>query len=230
MRGLTMTKLRAITFAVFSCLFAVCGAGSPASAQSFDIGSGGQPTITGALNGSVTGSPDTTQNLVVTVNFGEVSPVNTNNLVRVVVPIAIRSNSPYQVSVSVAGSFNSNPQAVQPSDLGFGAINIRQMGNKSQDCGQSQHLFRAPFNNDPAANITLDAQGRIAYPSSLANVGANTVILSGPKLTKGNVTKHEENNGYIFDAILTIKPQFYVFGTFNATITFTISAGPNVPC
>jgi hypothetical protein len=225
-----MKKLRAITIAVFSCLLMLCAAASNGSAQTFDIGSGGAPTITGALGGSVTGTANTTQDLIVTVNFGEVSPANTNNLVIVVVPIAIRSDSPYQVSVSVAGAVSGNPQAVQRSDIGFGAINIRQMGSKSQDCNRSQHLFRAPFDNDPSANVTLNAQGRIAYPSTLASVGASAVILSGPKLTKGSLTKHEADNGYIFDAILTIKPQFYASGTFNAIITFTISTGPNVPC
>jgi hypothetical protein len=225
-----MTKLRAIIFSVFSCLFVLCATGSSASAQTFDIGSGGTSTITGALGGSVTGNVNTTQDLVVTVNFGELSPVNTNNLIKVVVPIAIRSDSPYQVSVSVAGTFDTDPQAVQRADIGFGARNIRQMGNKSQDCTRSQHLFRALFDNDPSTNVTLNAQGRTTYTSTLANVGANTVILSGPRLTRGGLTKHEDDNGYIFDAILTIRPQFYATGTFNATITFTISTGPNVPC
>jgi hypothetical protein len=224
-----MTKLRAITIALFSSLFALCCAGN-ASAQTFDIGSGGQPTITGALSGSVSGTSDTTQDLVVTINFGEVSPVNSGNLVKVLVPVAIRSTAPYQVSVSVAGTFNSNSQAVQRSDIGFGAMNMRQMGSKSQDCTQSPHLFRTPFNNDPSTNVTLDVNGRATYPSSLANVSGSTVILSGPKLTKGSITKHEADNGYIFDAIFTIKPQFYASGTFSATITFTISAGPNVLC
>jgi len=224
-----MTKLRAITIAIFSGLLALCAAG-PASAQTFDIGSGGVPTITGARGGSVTGTSDLTQDLVVTINFGEVSPINTNNLVKVVVPVGIRSTAPYQVSVSVVSTFNANPQAVQRSDIGFGVNNMQQMGSKSQDCTQSPHLFRSPFNNDPSANVTLDANGRTAYPSSLLNITGSTVILSGPKLTKGSVTKHENDNGYIFDAIFTIKPQFYVSGTFSATITFTISAGPNVPC
>jgi hypothetical protein len=225
-----MTKLRAITISIFSMLLALCAAEGSASAQTFDIGSGGLPTITGALGGSVTGTVDTTQDLVVTINFGEVSPINTSNLVKVVVPVAIRSTAPYQVSVSVAGTFNGNAQAVQRSDIGFGARNLRAMGIKSQDCNTSPHLFRAPFDNDPSLNVTLDVNGRAAYPSSLASVAGNTVILSGPKLTKGSVTKHETDNGYIFDAIFTIKPQFYVAGTFSATITFTISAGPNVPC
>jgi len=224
-----MTKLRAVTIAIFSCLLIICAAG-PTSAQVFDIGSGGAPTITGALRGSVTGTSDLTQDLVVTIDFGEVSPANSNSLVKVVVPIAIRSSGPYQVAVSVTGTFNGNAQAVQRSDIGFGVNNLRQLGFKAQDCTSSQHLFRAPFNNDPSTNVTLDVNGRAAYPSSLANVAGNTVILSGPKLTKGSLTRHEADNGYVFDAILTIKPQFYASGTFSATITFTISAGPNVPC
>lgn len=222
-------KRRAIIIAIHTCLLALSAAVS-ASAQTFDLSGGGQPTITGALGSTVSGSSSTTQDLVVTVNFGEVSPINTNNLVKVVVPIAIRSTDPYQVSVSVAGAFNANSQAVQKSDIGFGVLNMRQMGIKSQDCSRSPHLFRSPFDNDPSLGVTLDANGRAAYTSSLANVGAATVILSGPKLTKGSITKHEADNGYIFDAVFTIKPQFYASGTFSATITFTISAGPNVPC
>lgn len=221
-------KRRAITIVILSCLLALCAAGA-ASAQTFDIGGGGTPTITGAQGGSVTGSSGLTQDLVVTINFGEVSPVNANNIVKVVVPIGIRSTAPYQIAVSVAAAFNGNLQAVQASDIGFGAVNMRQMGLKSQDC-TVQHLFRSPFNNDPSATVTLNAAGRASYPSSLANVAASTVILSGPKLTKGSITKHEADNGYIFDAIFTIKPQYYVSGTFSATITFTISAGPSVGC
>jgi hypothetical protein len=228
-------KRRANTISIFHLLalllLLLCAAGSTASAQTFDLSGGGLPTMTGALNGSVSGTSNTTQDLVVTINFGEVSPVNANNLVKIVVPIAIRSTDPYQVTVSLAGTFNGNLQAVQRSDIGFGTANLRQMGNKSQDCDRSQHLFRTPFNNDPAMNVTFDANGRAAYPSSLSNIAAaSTVILSGPKLTKGSITKHEDDNGYIFDAILTIKPQFYAAGTFSGTLTFTISSGPNVPC
>lgn len=222
-------KRRAITIAVLSCLFLLCATARQASAQVFDLGAGGAPTITGAQGGSVSGSSSTLQDLVVTVNFGELSPVNTSNLVKVVVPVAIRSTAPYQVTVSVAGSFNANSQAVQRSDIGFGVQNMRQMGGKSQDC-TVPHLFRSPFNNDPSTGVTLDANGRAAYTSSLQNLGTATVVLTGPRLTKGSVTKHEADNGYIFDAIFTIKPQYYVTGSFSATITFNISAGPNVGC
>ena len=49
---------------------------SPASGQALDISSGGLPTITGAINGSVTGNAIVTDDLVVTINFGEVSPLS----------------------------------------------------------------------------------------------------------------------------------------------------------
>jgi hypothetical protein len=223
-----MTHRRTIRIALLAGLLVFCAS---ARAQQFDIGSGGLPTITGARGGSVTGSSDVTQDLVVNVDFGEVSPVNTSNVVKVVVPISIRSTSPYQVSVSVAGNFGSDPQAVQRSDIGFGARNIRALGPQSRVCNDSTHVFRAPFNNDPAASVALDSNGRAAYASSLANVGASAVILSGPELTKGNsITRREPDNGYVFDAILAIRPQFYASGNFTATLTFTISAGPNVRC
>src|SRR5437870_294563 len=85
-------------------------------AQNFDISSGGAPTITGTLGGSVTGSSSLLNDLVVTINFGEVSPKNTNGIVKVIVPIAIRSKKEYQVTVSAAGATNANPQAIQRSD------------------------------------------------------------------------------------------------------------------
>ena len=46
---------RFVTSAIFLGVLLVC-ATSEASAQNFDISSGGQPTIAGALGGSVTGS------------------------------------------------------------------------------------------------------------------------------------------------------------------------------
>jgi hypothetical protein len=166
----------------------------------------------------------------VTINFGEIGPVNTNSLVRVVVPIAIRSNQPYQVAVTVSGLGSGNSQALQASDIGFGAQNLRAMGNQSQVCNQSSHTFYSPFNNDPASTATIGANGRVSYQSSLSNVAGSTVILSGPRLTKSNSTNRGTNDGYIFDTIFAITPQFFSAGASSATLTFTISAGPSVPC
>jgi hypothetical protein len=200
------------------------------AAQTFDISSGGQPTISGALSGSVSGSSSVLNNLSVTVNFGEISPANSNSLVKVVVPIAVRSTQPYQISVTVSGFGNANPQALQSSDIGFGANNMRSLGSGAQSCTKSSHIFYAPFGNDPAVTKTIAANGRATYQSTLSNVSGSTVILSGPRLTKGSIGARETNDGYAFDTIFALTPQFFAAGGSSATITFTISAGPSVPC
>jgi hypothetical protein len=200
------------------------------SAQALDISSGGQPTITGAVNGSVTGNASVTSNLVVTINFGEVSPLNTNSIVKVIVPIAIRSNQPYQVAVSTTGLTNANAQALQASDVGLGLQNIRVLGGAGKICTQSTHIIRSPFDNDPAITATVGASGRVSYTSSLGNLSGSTVILSGPELSKNNSSNRQQSDGYVFDAIFAVTPQFFATGVSSATLIFSISAGPNAPC
>lgn len=199
-------------------------------AQALDISSGGLPTITGAVGGSVTGNANVTGDLVVTINFGEVSPLNTNSVVKVVVPIALRSNQPYQVAVSMSGLTNANLQALQASDVGFGLQNPRLLGGAGQTCNQSTHIIRSPFNNDPATSATIGSSGRVAYPSSLASLTGSTVILSGPELSKNNSSKRQQSDGWVFDAVFALTPQFFVSGVSSATLVFTISPGPNAPC
>ena len=217
-----------LSIPILICLVFIGGLGS-APAQALDISSGGTPTITGALSGSVTGSSSVLNNLSVTVNFGEVSPANTKSIVKVVVPITVRSNQAYMVVASITGGTNVNTQAVQRADIGFGVNNFRAMGSNSRVCTLSSHIFYAPFNNDPASNVTINASGRAAYLSTLNDIGTPATILSGPLLSNGKGTR-ATNDGYIFDAIFTMTPQFYAAGTTSAVITFTISAGPLVPC
>ena len=222
-------RLRHFTLAFLIVVSLFVGA-QTISAQALDISSGGQPTITGAVNGSVTGSANVRNDLVVTINFGEVSPLNTNSIVKVVVPIAIRSNQPYQVAVLMSGLTNANLQAVQDSDVGFGVQNLRLLGGAGQTCNQSTHIIQAPFDNDPALAASIGANGRVQYTSSLFNLSGSTVILSGPRLSKNNNANRQGSDGWIFDAIFTLTPQFFAPGVSSTTLVFTISAGPNVPC
>lgn len=222
-------RLRHFTYAFLSILI-LLAVSQKTSAQALDISSGGLPTITGDVNGSVTGSASVLNDLIVTVNFGEISPLNTNSIVKVIIPIALRSNQPYQVSVSVSGLNNANAQALQPADIGLGLQNIRKLGGAGQDCNQSTHVIRSPFNNDPATAATVGANGRMSYPSSLASLSGATIILSGPELSKNNSSKRQQSDGYVFDVIFTVTPQFFAAGVSSATLIFTISPGPNVPC
>ncbi len=213
---------------ILNCLAFVGGVGT-VPAQALDISSGGTPTITGALNGSVTGSSSVLNDLVVAINFGEISPANTSSLVKVVVPIAVRSNRAYRVTASVSGATNANLQAVQRTDIGFGVNNFRVMGSRARNCARSNHIIYNPFNNNPANSVTINANGRATYPSTINNIVSPTMILSGPRLSQGNAQRRTDN-GYIFDVIFTIMPQFYADGITSAVITFTISDGPNAPC
>ena len=222
-------RLRYVTYSLSIALFFLAFA-QTTFAQALDISSGGQPTITGTVGGSVTGSALVTNDLVVTINFGEVSPLNTNSIVKVTVPIALRSNQPYQVAVSMSGLNNANAQAVQAADVGFGLQNLRQLGGAGQVCNQSTHIIRTPFNNAPALTATIAANGRVSYQSSLGSLSGSTVILSGPELSKNNSSKRQQSDGWVFDAIFTLTPQFFASGVSSATLIFTISAGPNVPC
>ena len=222
-------RLRHCAYALLTILIFLAAV-QVASAQALDISSGGLPTITGAVNGSVTGSVSVQNDLVVTVNFGEVSPLNTNSVVKVVVPIALRSNQPYQLTVAMSGLTNANSQALQASDVGFGVQNLRLLGGAGKICTQSTHIIRSPFDNDPATTATVGSNGRVSYSSSLATLSGSTVILSGPELSKNNSAKRQLTDGYIFDAVLALTPQFFAAGVSSATLIFTISPGPNVPC
>src|SRR6185369_7621140 len=166
-------RSRYFTYALLSALI-LLAASQKTSAQALDISSGGLPTITGAVGGSVTGNGSVTNDLVVTINFGEVSPLNTNSIVKVVVPIALRSNQPYQVAVSMSGLNNANAEAVQASDVGFGLQNVRVLGGAGKICTQSAHTIRAPFNDDPALTATVGGTGRVSYTSSLGNLSGST--------------------------------------------------------
>jgi hypothetical protein len=222
-------RLVKVTYSLLIALLLLAFA-QTTSAQALDISTGGLPSITGAVNGSVTGDANVTNDLVVTINFGEVSPLNTNSIVKVVVPIAIRSNQPYQVAVSMSGLNNANAQALQASDIGFGLQNIRLLGGAGKICSQSTHIVPSPFNNDPATTATIGSNGRVSYSSSLTNLFGSTVILSGPELSKNNSIKRQQSDGYVFDVIFTLTPQFFASGVSSATLIFTISPGPNVPC
>lgn len=222
-------QLRLATFSFLAALIFLAVA-QKTSAQALDISSGGLPTITGAVGGSVTGNANVQNDLVVTINFGEVSPLNTNSVVKVVVPIALRSNQPYQVAVSMSGLTNANSEALQASDVGFGLQNPRLLGGAGQICNQSTHVISSPFNNDPANTAIVGANGRVSYPSSLASLSGSTVILSGPVLSKNNSIKRQQSDGWVFDAVFALTPQFFAAGVSSATLIFTISPGPNVPC
>lgn len=228
-RNHKLVVVRILTAVLLTCGL-VFSTGRPVLAARYDLGSFGLPTITGDVGGSVTGNSSLLSTLTVTVDFGELSPANPNQIVKVVIPIALRTDSAYQLAVTRSGTAPSDPNAIQFSDIGFGIQNLRPYGNKPTDCGDNSNIH-SPFNNDPSTTVTVNgATGRAQYPSSLANLGTSTVVMNGPQLSN-NFGGSGRNDGWAIDAVLAVKPQYFTPGASNTiTLTFVVSAGSLFLC
>ena len=206
--------------------------GTSADPNKHDIGSGGLATISStAFGGSVVSDPGLHADLVVAVNFGEVTPINTDPIIKVIIPVALRSRDDYQITLSVTGTLGTEPDALKLSDIGIGIRNLRSLGARAEPCGINS-IIRTPFNNDPTTSVTINpTTGRAQYPASLANIVGSTIVINGPHLSssQGN-WRRGTDNGYVFDLILAVVPQWYAAGSFNLTLTLTMSSGPNFNC
>ncbi len=214
-------------------LVSTSAAGQAGGQDVFDIGTGGTATITGAPGGTVIVNPSPLA-LEVTVNFGEVSPINPNPLVRVSVPVIIRSEAEYRLVASVVSSgMGTSADAIQLSDIGIGIVNLRAL-SRGEVCA-TPHTLYPPFNTDPS--LSVQRSPRASYPASLAQLGASTVVMSGPilssrnvKLNPRNIPGNQRENGWQFDLIFALAPQFFAPGNSSATVLLTISQGPTLPC
>ena len=77
-----------------------------------EINSGGAVTLTGNSGGGVTTDGVTNSPLAVSINLGELGPSNTNSFVTAQVPLKLRSNAAYVLSMSatVTSSGTSSKQ------------------------------------------------------------------------------------------------------------------------
>lgn len=193
----------------------------------FDIGTGGNATIAGTLNGSVVVNPSQLA-LQVTVDFGEISPINRNSMVRVSVPVTVRSEAAYQLVAQVASSgMSASPDGMQLSDIGIGILNVRPL-SRGRTCTTPQTVY-PPFNADPA--LTAQQTPRVAYAGNLSLLANARMVMTGPVLSSRPIALNNPGpNGWSFDLVLTVAPQFFVPGSSTATLVLTISQGPDTPC
>ena len=201
-----------------------------APSANFDIGSGGAPTLTGSLGGKVSvANGNLLSDLTVTVDLGEISPINRNAIIKVVVPIAVRATRDYDITVTVSsGGTGSTLNAPQLSDVGFGIQNLQIMG-KGKKCNVASHRITTPFANDPTT--TVNRTGRASFQSDLSDIGTSRVVMQGPELSTGAVNPRISDNGWRFDAIFALVPQFFEPGTAWVSLTFHIdAASSNLPC
>ena len=190
-----------------------------------EINSGGAVTLTGNLGGGVTTDGVSNSPLAVSINLGEVGPSNPNNFVFAQVPLKIRSNAPYVLSVSATvTSSGTSTSRIGAADVGFGLGTVSRAGTGVNSSGVDTNAT----SGDPTlpANGSVNATtGRYEFTgvrSNLSSFAAATTALSGPIIM--NAVPRSNANGLTVPAFFAIKPQFFENGTTTISVTFTVTA------
>ncbi|HEY9286315.1 MAG TPA: hypothetical protein VIP46_22880 [Pyrinomonadaceae bacterium] len=191
-----------------------------------ELNSGGAVTLTGNSGGGVTTDGVADNALAVVVNLGELGPANTNSFVRASVPLKVRSNTNYVLSMSATvTSSATSASRILASDIGFG------LGSFTRSSAVGVHTTGVDTDNtsgDPtnAANGAVNATtGRFEYTAARSHLGAfsaSTTVLSGARVL--NAVPRANTNGLVVPAVFSVKPQFYEEGSLTATATFTVAA------
>ncbi len=190
-----------------------------------ELDSGGNVTLTGNSGGGVTTNGTVNNPLAVVVNLGELGPSNTNAFVTASVPLKLRSNAAYVLSLAATvSSTGTTSNRITASDIGFGLGSITRSGIGVNAAGTDSNAT----SGDPtlAANGAVNAtSGRFEFTavrSNLAAFSTSTTALSGSFIM--NAVPRTNTNGLTLAAIFAVKPQFYENGSTTVVATFTISA------
>lgn len=190
-----------------------------------EINSGGAVTLTGNSGGGVTTDGVANSPLAVSINLGELGPSNTNSFVTASVPLKLRSNAGYVLSMSATvTSSGTTAQRIGAADVGFGLGTVSRTGTGVNTTGTDT--------NATSGDPTLPANGSVngtsgryeftAVRSNLSAFSSATTALSGPFVM--NAVPRSNGNGLTVPAFFAIKPQFFENGTTTISVSFTVSA------
>jgi len=193
-----------------------------ASVSNFvELNSGGAVTLSGNSGGGITTDGTVNSPLAVVVNFGELNPSNANSFVKLSVPLKMRSNTAYQLSMSstVSGA-GSTAYRLKATDIGFGLV----PSARSSNLATGTDTNATP--GDPTVGGSTDADGRWVFAGSNSTLGSfstSAEILSGPRINK--TVPRSDTTGLTVPAIFAVKPQFYdTASAVTITANFTITA------
>lgn len=190
-----------------------------------EINSGGNVTLTGNSGGGVTTDGVLNSPLAVSINLGELGPSNTNNFVTAQVPLKLRSNAGYVLSMTATvTSSGTTSNRIGAADVGFGLGTISRSGTGVNTTGTDTNAT----SGDPTlpANGSVNAaSGRYEFTavrSNLSAFSAATTALNGSFIM--NAVPRSNGNGLTVPAFFAIKPQFFENGTTTISVTFTVTA------
>jgi hypothetical protein len=190
-----------------------------------EINSGGSATLSGNSGGGITTDGVANSPLAVSINLGELGPSNTNSFVSALVPLKLRSNAPYVLSLSATvTSSGTTGNRIGAADVGFGLGTVTRSGTGVNTGGSDTNAT----SGDPtlAANGSVNGTtGRYEFTAVRSNLSAfssATTALSGPFIM--NAVPRSNANGLTVPAFFAIKPQFFENGTTTVSVTFTVVA------
>ena len=190
-----------------------------------EINSGGAVTLSGNSGGGV--SPDGVVNnpLAVSITLGELGPSNANSFVTASVPLKLRSNAAYVLSMNATvTSTGTTSNKIGAADVGFGLGSVTRSGTGVNTAGTDTNAT----SGDPtlAANGAVNGvSGRYEFTAVKSNLSAfssSTTALNGAFIM--NAVPKTNTNGLTVPAIFAIKPQFYENGSTTISVTFTVTA------
>src|ERR1043165_7966166 len=190
-----------------------------------EINSGGSVTLSGNSGGGITTDGVANSPLAVSINLGELGPSNTNPFVSAQVPLKLRSNASYVLSMTATvTSSGTTSNKIGAADVGFGLGTVTRSGTGVNTGGTDTNAS----SGDPtlAANGSVNAgTGRYEFTAVRSNLSAftsATTALSGPFIM--NAVPRSNANGLTVPAYFAIKPQFFENGTTSISVTFTVTA------
>lgn len=190
-----------------------------------EINSGGAVTLAGNSGGGVTTDGTANNPLAVVVNLGELGPSNTSSFVTANVPLKLRSNAAYVMSmIATVTSSGSTSNKIGAADVGFGLGTVSRTGVGVNTTGTDTNAT----SGDPAlvANGSVNATtGRYEFTATRSNLSAfssSTTALNGSYIM--NAVPRSNTQGLTVPAMFAVKPQFYENGTTTVAVTFTVTA------
>ena len=191
-----------------------------------ELSSGGAVTLTGNSGGGVTTDGVANSPLAVAINLGELGPTNTNPFVIAQVPLKLRSNAPYVLSMSATiTSSGTTTNRIGAADVGFGLGTITRSGTGVNTTAGTDTNATSGDPTLPANGSVNATSGRYEFTAVRSNLGAftsATTALNGPFIM--NAVPRSNTNGLTVPAFFAIKPQFFENGTTTISVTFTVTA------
>ena len=190
-----------------------------------EFNSGGAITLTGASGGSITTDGTANTPLTASLNLGELGPSNLSTFVTASVPLKLRSNAAYTLSmIATVSSSGTTSNKIGAADIGFGLGTVVRTGTGVNSAGGDTNATAG----DPtlAGNGSVNAtSGRYDFTgtkSNLSSFATTTVALNGASIL--NAVPRTNTNGLTVPAIFAVKPQFFENGTTTVSVTFTAAA------